>query len=78
MPKKICNGVGATATVLKNYLYPKKVIGDRYTNIGSQERLNDPVVISKGTKPKPTLSYCFATTISQTIISTYQIGIVGS
>ena len=50
MPNKICNGVGAKATVLKNSLYPKKFIGDRYANIGSQERINDLVVVRKGIK----------------------------
>ena len=76
MPKKICNGVGATATVLKNSLYPKKVTGDRYANIGSQEHLNDLVVIMTGTEPSQQLSYFFVIAISQTILSTYQIGIV--
>ena len=51
MPKNLRNIVGATPTVLKKFLHPKKVIGDRYASIGPQERINDLVVVRKGTKP---------------------------
>ena len=51
IPKKLCNVLGATSTVLKKLLHPKKVIGDMYAKIGPQDRLNDLVVVRKGTKP---------------------------
>ena len=51
MPKKLRNVVGNTATVLKKLLHTKKIIGDKYSNIGPQERLNDMVMDRKGTKP---------------------------
>ena len=49
--KNICNGVGATATVLKKFLHPKKFIGGRYSKIVPQEGINNLVVVRKGTKP---------------------------
>ena len=79
MPKNLRNIVGATPTVLKKFLHPKKVIGDRYASIGPQERINDLVVVRKGTKPikfKPATVIFFVTMISQTILSTYQRDIV--
>ena len=78
MLKKIQNSVGARATVLKKLIHPKKVIGDRYSNIGLQERLNDMVVVRKGTKPiklNPKTVIFFIMTIYQTIPLTYKKGV---
>ena len=47
---------------MKKLLHPKKVIGDRYAEIGTQEQLYDLVVARKGTKPiksKPTTVILF-------------------
>ena len=78
MPKKLRNGVGNTATVLKKFLHPKNSIEYRYANIGPQYRINDLVVVRKGTKTikyKPTVVIFFIPTISQMVISTYHRGI---
>ena len=78
MLKKIQNSVGARATVLKKLIHPKKVIGDRYANIGLQERLNDMVVVRKGTKPikpNPKTVIFFIMTIYRTIPLTYKRGV---
>ena len=51
MPKKLRNGVGAAATILKKFLHPKNFKGDMYANIGPQERIYDLVMVIKVTKP---------------------------
>eukprot|EP00957_Ditylum_brightwellii_P022462 1695102-Ditylum_brightwellii.AAC.1 len=50
MPRALKNGVGATASVLKCLLHPKKVISKKYANIAPQERLDDLLVLKKGVK----------------------------
>eukprot|EP00957_Ditylum_brightwellii_P121382 9256698-Ditylum_brightwellii.AAC.1 len=50
MPLVLQNGVGATASVLKLLLHPKKIISTKYANIAPQERLYDLLVIKKGVK----------------------------
>eukprot|EP00957_Ditylum_brightwellii_P024483 1847852-Ditylum_brightwellii.AAC.1 len=44
------NCAGATASVLKRLLRPKKVISKEYANIALQEHLDDLLVIKKGFK----------------------------
>ena len=50
MPKKLRNGVGAAATILKKFPHLKEFKGDMYANIGPHERINDLVMVIKVTK----------------------------
>ena len=51
MPKKLRNGVGSAAIILKKFPHLKEFKGDMYANIGPQERINDLVMVIKVTKP---------------------------
>eukprot|EP00957_Ditylum_brightwellii_P155681 11851867-Ditylum_brightwellii.AAC.1 len=50
MLQALQNGIGATASVLKCLLHPKKVISKKYAHIAPQECLDDLLVLKKGVK----------------------------
>ena len=50
MLKKFHIGVGATCSVLKRPLHPKKIINNNYLNIEHNERLGDLFIIGEGVK----------------------------